>query len=108
MLTKVDHVKDTAFSPFRHCRKHLALMVGRDGNDRVQRCPVVLDEFDTVRLLFPELDVSIDRGRDNKVGPDSQRTCEYGQAEGTAPSCRYSTYLVMVTKLIWSRCMKDL
>jgi len=68
----------------------------------------VLDEFDAVCLLLPQFDVTINRGGDNKVGPGIGIKKVRSVQASIQVMPDLCSDLVIVTKLIWSRCINDL
>ena len=66
-LTEIHDIKHPAFTLFADGRKHLALGIRTDADDRTERCAVVLDELDRVFLLFPEFDVTVEGCCDEEV-----------------------------------------
>lgn len=66
-LTKVDDIKHFA-SIGTNGRKDGSIAASTDSRDGTEMGTVMLDEFDTGCLLLPQLQVSIERSREDKVG----------------------------------------
>jgi hypothetical protein len=69
--TKVHHVKHPPLSILADCGVHHPILTRAHSDNSLERRPIVLDKLDALFLLLPELEVSIDRGCEDEIGPAS-------------------------------------
>ena len=109
--TKIDHIEHLRTLILRNARKQLPVRTGRDTDDGHHVRAVVFDKLDARVLFLPQLEMSIDRRRDDKVcAVCSQMEGCGGGSTVNEPNTRVlrseATHRVTTTKLITSRCMK--
>lgn len=101
--TKVADIEDLRGAVLSHTGEELSVRASRDSHNRCQMGTVYLDEFDSLILLLPELQKSVDGGSNEEVG----RPVIPGSITRFAVETEYiRTHLVITAKLTTSRCMK--
>jgi len=73
MRTKVDDVEHLACAVLSDASKHRTVRTRRHAYYGREVGMVVLDKLDAALHLFPELQVAIDGGCDDEIGPDVAR-----------------------------------
>ena len=101
-LTKVDYIEHFGGPILGYACKQLSVCAGRYASHRRKMGTVVLHELDARLLLFPQLEVAVDGGRDQEV-------CSVdGWISVYRTPCEWerTAYFVTTQKLIVSRCIK--
>jgi hypothetical protein len=106
LFTEIDDVENFCSHVLRDSSKQLTICASGNRGYGSKMCTVMFDEFDALFLLFPELEMTVYRGRDEKISPE-------GRNIGWLTTAGYeerlnNPHLVIVQKLITSLCMKDL
>src|SRR5712671_4504328 len=110
LRTKVDDVEHLCALALCDSREQLPVRTRRDTHDGRHVRAIMFDKLDPRLLLLPQLEVSIDRSRDDEVRAVHIMAPTVTSGRGTVslhsrPS-RATTHRVTTTKLITSRCMK--
>ena len=67
--TEVDHIKHLGRPILRYSGEELPIRTCGDGRNGRQMGTVVFNEFNTLILFLPQLQVSVNRGRDEELSP---------------------------------------
>ena len=73
LFTEIDDIENLGGHVLRDCGEQLAIFASGNRDYRSEVGTVVFHEFDAMFLLFPELEMTIYRCRDEKTGPEGQR-----------------------------------
>jgi len=66
--TKIDDIEHPSFPTLAYSRDQLPIITRTDPDNRFEGRPIVLDKFDTLLLLLPQFEVSVQRSCHHKTG----------------------------------------
>lgn len=103
LFTEINNIVNFYSHVLRDGGKHLTICASGHRGYGCKVSTIMFDKFDALFLLFPKLEMTIYGGCNEKISPEG-RIVNMGNYERLSKN----PDLVIVQKLITSRCMKDL